>query len=535
MQQRRNLIGGVIVVGLGLGLYGAFHGLGNALPNLFPHLSRETRADLRPPVLVPEETPTPSTEQPPPAAAPSRSPEDALLASNEIFIQKGKHGVRISKQLVTPSPIPDLRRGARPISGSFEITSELEPIVDFWRKVYAVWDADHVVIHDMDNLDIQYAILDFSNLDRKDLTDSEKRQARDETVNQEISHIKEALTELENWNGIEPLSKEARPIAQLFDHIGNANKYKEAKEKIRTQTGLKDRFAEGLRRSGRYMALFEEVLQNYGIPKEISRLPFVESLFKERVMSKVGAVGLWQFMPDTARRYMVVDPLIDERYDPVMATHGAARLLQRNYDLLGSWPLAINAYNSGPANLLKAISKFGTQDLGTIVTNFKSGSYAFASRNFYPSFLAALDVYEHAEKYFGRISRDPPLRFDRVDLPATMGFNEIAYLADVALDDLKSLNPSFQSQVFEDDYALPAGTQIRIPTGRQPLFASRFVQYYAGLESPLFHVISPGESLHDVASQYGLAPQDLQRVNAVDKAETGRVLMIPSTTSLVKN
>src|SRR6185436_16598117 len=156
-----------------------------------------------------------------------------------------------------------------------------------------------------------------------------------------------ALSELDEWEGLRPLSEEAQRISKLFQHVHTADKYKKAKEAVRTQTGIKNRFAEAIRRSGRYLPHFEEVFAYYGVPKEITRLAFVESMFRERALSKVAAAGLWQFMSGSAKKYMTVDPNLDERYDPVVATHGAARLLLRNYDLLGTWPLAINAYNSG--------------------------------------------------------------------------------------------------------------------------------------------------------------------------------------------
>jgi membrane-bound lytic murein transglycosylase D len=142
------------------------------------------------------------------------------------------------------------------------------------------------------------------------------------------------------------------------------------------------------------MPVFEEIFESYGVPREVSRLVFVESLFNERAFSKSGAAGLWQFMPGTARHFMTVNHQIDQRYDPILSTHGAARLLLKNYQILGSWPLAINAYNSGAANLQRAITTLGSRDISRIITNYKGGSYAFASRNFYPSFLAALEVYE---------------------------------------------------------------------------------------------------------------------------------------------
>lgn len=239
-------------------------------------------------------------------------------------------------------------------------------MVDFWRQIYAVYDTKQVVFHNTENLGVQYKVLDFTGLEERQIADSEKKAIRDLTVREELARLRSVYGET-----------------------------------VRAQVGLRDRFLEGLKRSQRTMPAIEEIFQNYGIPREISRLAFVESLFNERAFSKAGAAGLWQFMPGTARHYMTVNHQIDERYNPLVATRGAARLLLKNYNLLGTWPLAINAYNSGPANLQKAISAVGTRDIATIIRGYKGGSYAFASRNFYPSFLAALEIYENQEKYFG--------------------------------------------------------------------------------------------------------------------------------------
>ncbi|HSA59231.1 MAG TPA: transglycosylase SLT domain-containing protein [bacterium] len=527
----------VLVLGMGAGLHFTFAGLGRELPELFPRLAHETR--VAPPIPVVAEDPEPLGEaselEPPAAAIPLKlSGEDLAEIEN---LQAGR-------KLVSPSRLPDFSHGAHAVSAKFDVPGSIEPIVNFWKKVYAVYDSNQVVLHDMDHLEIEYGVLDFSDLDRRDLPDSEKKAAREAEIGAAAARIKAALAELDEWEGLHPLSEEALRISRLFQHVHDADKYKKAQEGLRTQTGIKDRFAEAVRRSGKYMPLFEEVFAYYGVPKEITRLVFVESMFRERALSKVQAAGLWQFMADSARRYMTVDKDLDERYDPIVATHGAAKLLLRNYDLLGTWPLAINAYNSGPGNLQKAVQKLGTRDIGRIIREFRGGSYAFASRNFYPSFLAALHVYENHEKYFGRILKEAPWKFDPVQLPATMSFPEIAFLSDTPLESLKELNPAYSETVLSGRFSLPAGSQIRLPAGRQPTFASRFVQHSAGqvasiLSPPAFHVVTPGESYTDIAARYGIPFQDLRRWNSETDTpgdpSAGKVLLVPSSSSLVRD
>lgn len=541
----RAVVGAVLILGMGAGLHAAFSGLGRELPALFPHLARETRvappAPVDPPISLNDSEPLgESGELEPPAAAIPLKRSGELL---DLF-EGGIEDLQASRKLVSPSRLPDFPRSVRPVSEKFEVPASIEPIVDFWKKVYAVYDSNQVILHDMDHLEIEYGVLNFSDLERRALSESEKKTAREAEIRAAVAGIKAALAELDEWQGLRPLSAEAQRISGLFQHIRGKDKYKKAQESLRTQTGIKNRFAEAVKRSGKYMRYFEEIFAFYGVPREITRLAFVESMFREGALSKVQAAGLWQFMADSARKYMAVDKNLDERYDPIVATHGAAKLLLRNYDLLGSWPLAINAYNSGPANLLKAVQTIGTRDIGRIIREYRGGSYAFASRNFYPSFLAALHVYENHERYFGRIAKEAPWKFDAVQLPATMSFPEIAFLADTPLEDLKKLNPAYSEAVIRGQFALPAGSQVRIPVGRQPTFAARFVQHSGSqvasiLSPPAFSVTSPGESYTDIAAQYGIPFQDLRRWHSETDTPglppNVKILPVPSASALVKD
>ena len=120
-------------------------------------------------------------------------------------------------------------------------------------------------------------------------------------------------------------------------------------DRLRTQTGVRERFREGVQSSRRYIKAMEEIFEREGVPVELTRLPLVESSFNLSATSKVGAAGIWQFMPATGRLYeMKVSNAVDERRDPLIATEAAARFLRSNYEKLGAWPLAITAYNHGP-------------------------------------------------------------------------------------------------------------------------------------------------------------------------------------------
>ncbi len=534
---RYKVVVGVLVALILGGLHLTFRSVASDLPGLFPHIVDETPPEEAPLMLsdiseLPEEeVPMPPVTDPIPDATVPSLPEARNLVSDLTPLKTTAKLLR-STPVTPPEKLPPLR--AEEAAAIFKITPALAPIVDFWRKIYGVYDKNQVVLHDTEHLEIQYGVLDFSALNARNISDAAKKTIRESEIQRETRRIQEILTELEAAGGLTQ-NRQGQRIAALFEAVHEPEKFKKAKDRIRTQTGLKHRFREGIANSGKYMPHFEQIFQSFGVPRPITRLAFVESIFREKAYSKVGAAGLWQFMPDTGRRYMTVDDMVDERYDPLVASQGAARLLLHNYDLLGTWPLAINAYNSGPGNLLKAVSKLGTRDIATIITQYKTGSYAFASRNFYPSFLAALDVYENADRYFGTIHRNAPWKFDTVDTPTTLTFPEIAYLSSSSLDELEELNPSFKEAVFQGGYALPPGSQVRVPAGRRDDFAVRFVSYPVGIEPPVLHVVRNGESVEQIAFRYGVAAHDLTQTNALSSPlSPGRVLLVPNTTSLVR-
>ena len=199
-----------------------------------------------------------------------------------------------------------------------------------------------------------------------------------------------------------------------FGDKPTAAQFRDAIEGIRFQLGQADRFHEGLIRAQAYEADISRILAERGVPPEIGALPHVESSFNPAAYSRVGAAGLWQFMPGTARRYMRVDSVVDQRLDPYSATEAAANLMLYNYRLLGTWPLAVTAYNHGPGGLWRAQDDLGTNDIAVIVKRFQGATFGFASRNFYVAFLAALEVDRNAEKYFGQLTRLP-------EAPSTFG------------------------------------------------------------------------------------------------------------------
>jgi membrane-bound lytic murein transglycosylase D len=180
------------------------------------------------------------------------------------------------------------------------------------------------------------------------------------------------------------------------------------RENLHTQIGIKERFREGVIRSGRYLEAFQQILEKEGVPSEVALLPLVESSFENRALSSAGAAGIWQFTRGTGRLYLTVGRKLDERLDPAKATRAAARLLHDNYNALGTWPLAITAYNHGRAGMQRAQSEVGSSDITKVINEYKGSLFGYASMNFYSEFLAAVDVYNNYAQYFGQLVLDRP-------------------------------------------------------------------------------------------------------------------------------
>src|SRR5690606_37387138 len=173
-------------------------------------------------------------------------------------------------------------------------------------------------------------------------------------------------------------SDEERRVLELFGDKPSDAELKAAASRVRFQLGQADRFREGLIRSGEWKPYIISVLEKRGLPRELAALPHVESSFDPTAYSKVGAAGMWQFTRSTGLRYMRIDHIVDERRDPFFSTDAAARLLEDNYAFLGSWPLALTAYNHGAAGMRRAVSQLKTKDIGVIVEKYRSRSFGFA-------------------------------------------------------------------------------------------------------------------------------------------------------------
>lgn len=325
-------------------------------------------------------------------------------------------------------------------------------------------------------------------------------------------------------------------LRQLFADAPGRNRYVLAQERIRSQRGLKEKTRNAVIISGRYMARMEAVFRSYGLPTELTRIPFVESSFNVKAYSKVGAAGMWQFMPSSARIYMRLNDVVDDRRDPWLSTEGAARHLRDDHRALQDWGLAVTAYNHGRSGVAKAARIAGSRNIADIVRRYSSRSFGFASRNFYAEFLAAMEVERNYIQYFGPLRREPLQYFDEVSTRHYVNFPTLARLAGMSTEQFHELNPAFHPHVVSGRLRVPPQARLRVPPGRMASFQSQYAglgpQYLFSAQQHYYasHRVRRGDTLGGIARRYGSSTASIQAANGLRKnsrLRIGATLKIP--------
>lgn len=418
----------------------------------------------------------------------------------------------------------------------FPVPTQLVDAVDFWTSVYTRYHNDQVLLHDEVYLHVVYAVLDLSELEKNGVSEVRKEQIKRQQIRETTDKYRAILLGLAEGKESKLWPQDSARVAALFAKVpGGAGKFAAAAERIRSQTCLRDRFSEGLFRSGFYMSEIEKVFRERGLPVDLSRLPFVESLFQWQARSNVAAGGIWQFMPGTGRLFGLRSQAeYDERYDPLRASTAAARLLADNFAALGTWPLAITAYNHGQGGMRRAVRTTGSTDMGIIASTYTGRAFGFASRNFYAEFLAAAKIYANRDHHFPGLESAPPIAYEEFRPAQFVKVGELARRADLDLDQLRELNPALSKAVWENRLRLPKGYGLKVPLGKAAALQSAYAALPAEAKSERQgggrHIVRPGDTLGRIASQYGTSVAALQSANRLASAHrlhVGQELIVP--------
>ena len=403
--------------------------------------------------------------------------------------------------------------------------------IDFWTDVFTQWGERDVLIHDSRRVDLIYRVMTFnkgvvkdpdeSRRQRKILrrvrSDFSKRLAYIARYGPESTRLKPEhlnLVQVVRTKGVEPTKKVFRDLSR----------------QVRYQRGIKEKFLEGLKRSGRYLDRMEEIFAENGLPRELAFLPHIESSFQHDVRSKAGALGMWQFMRGTGRRFLTINRYIDERLAPLKATEAAARYLAENYEILGTWPLAVTAYNHGSNGMKRAKRKHGS-DFRAIVDSYRSRYFGFAGRNFYPEFLASIEISRNYREYFGaETTLEPPLQYEVVPLKRGYHVSHLTTIPNLSLEDLQAYNPQLTRHVWKRSRVVPSGYRLRVPPGRATDVTdalSRFKPSPSGVtigaDGSILYRVRAGDTLGRISRDFGVSTIRLQRLNGIRNPNRIRV------------
>lgn len=431
-------------------------------------------------------------------------------------------------------PFGENGKAAVPVRYHFVVPEGIRDMVDYWVAVFGRFSEDQYIFSHADDVSLVYAVLDMAQVNAEvfGMSDDRAKTFKQQLLDEERTRIRRLLSGLsEKMSSRSPLTSEERRIARLFSGNTKVSLAEAARsENIRIQEGQGSRFRQAIALSGQYMEQMEKIFAAKGVPRELTRIPFVESMFNIRALSSAGARGLWQFIDATGKLYLKIDSIADERLDPILSTYAAADHLKSDYEKLGSWALAINAYNTGAGRIMAAKEQLKTDDISLIIKKFEDPAYQFYSRNYYPEFLAALHVYDNYESYFGHVEKMPPLNFEFFFPPARTNLNGLADRLGISPDLLARLNPALSSSVINGTAPLPSGYVVKVPEGYGKKFDLALLEMKRERENVKWHMVAQGETIESIAEIYGLSTELLEEYNQLfpnERLKKGTVLSIP--------
>lgn len=304
------------------------------------------------------------------------------------------------------------------------------------------------------------------------------------------------------------------------------------RDKLEVMLGLRDY----------YFPMFEEILDKYGLPLELKYLAVIESALNPRATSRVGAAGLWQFMYGTGRIYKLnINSFVDERRDPVLATHAAANFLKDMYRIYNDWGLVIAAYNCGPGNVNKAIRRSGGK------TSYWDIYYYLPreTRGYFPAYVAAT----YAMNYYKEHNLSPkyidvPPFSDTIVVSRNIHFQQVADVLGLPVEQLRDLNPQYRRDIVPGGYTpsplrLPAQYAVKFIENEDSIVAYRHEQFFAGEFKTIvpanfkntpnvhvtpsgnmqktYHIVKSGDNLGSISQKYKVKLSDLKYWNNINR------------------
>jgi membrane-bound lytic murein transglycosylase D len=279
-------------------------------------------------------------------------------------------------------------------------------------------------------------------------------------------------------------------------------------------------------RAAKYLYFIVDEINRRGLPTELALLPFVESAYNPTALSRAQASGLWQFIPSTGQQYKLKqDWWRDERRDPIASTYAALDYLEALFEMQGDWHLALASYNWGEGSVQRAMAK---NEAAGLPPHYLSLAMPDETRNYVPKLQAIKNIIADPEKYGITL---PPVDntpyFASISKQQDIDVEIAASLAEMPVDELKALNPSFNSPVM----AGKAGDKLLIPNDRVDVFRGNLQRYQGRLSNWTVYQVQRGDTLASIAQRFGATEARLRQINGLKPragVAAGHGLLIPN-------
>lgn len=277
---------------------------------------------------------------------------------------------------------------------------------------------------------------------------------------------------------------------------------------------IREKFSLWLSRSGKYIEMMKEILKEEHIPEEIAFIPLIESGFSPYACSPARAVGYWQFIASTAKKYgLKINWWMDERRDPVKSTVAAANYFKDLYGMFGSWNLAMAAYNAGEGKILKALNRTNTDDYWSLLDTKHIRS---ETKDYVPKFIAASMIANSPQDFgFEGIEYNPPLDYDEVTVNSPVDLEVVADCAETDLEAIKELNPELRRWCTPPDVSKYT---LRIPAGTKGIFLQNLslIPKEERFSNEIYKV-KKGDTFKKISIKTGIPVQIILDMNSLEK------------------
>ena len=290
---------------------------------------------------------------------------------------------------------------------------------------------------------------------------------------------------------------------------------------------IKERFTVYLERSAQYIEIMKEILRGKNLPEELVFLPIVESGFNPNAYSSARAVGPWQFIASTGKRYgLVIDWWRDERKDPVKSTVAAAEYLRDLYKMFGSWNLALAAYNAGEGKISQALRKSDSVDYWALLNTKQIRN---ETKEYVPRYIAATMIANTPEEYgFNNLDYREPLEYDEVTVSSPLDIDVIAKCAECTVKEIREANPELRRWSTPPNVAQYT---IRIPAGSKDIFLDNLT---AIPKEERFTVeqytLKKGDTIKKIAGKTGIPGPiiiAMNSLNGLEHLKAGNIITLP--------